>query len=154
MHERGRAPIRICHRSDVSCYECQHDAVSRTSPRLEQGSHRWPERARTSSRLIQCWPNFADQYFDWLSDHSVAGEALDPARSWRQRSRKNRCLKSMPQIVFAYEQGWFSSLKGLIVSPVSPFSFLSFFHRGPLCPSSYKMGHQSGLSIGGSGSFV
>jgi ribulose-5-phosphate 4-epimerase/fuculose-1-phosphate aldolase len=25
---------------------------------------------------------------------------------------------------------------------------------GPWCPSSYKMGHQSGLSFGGSGSFV
>jgi hypothetical protein len=29
-----------------------------------------------------------------------------------------------------------------------------YFKTSPECPSSYKMGHQSGLSSGGSGSFV
>ena len=62
-------------------------------------------------------------------------------------------------MVIALEMGLISPPVGLnvfVVKGIAGDIPLSTIFRGiwPFCPSPYKMGHQSGLSIGGSGSSV
>ncbi|WP_336885923.1 hypothetical protein [Sulfitobacter sp. M220] len=71
-----------------------------------------------------------------------ATPALLPPTVWQRLKKRKLALFGMALIALTI----FGALFAPYLTPYEP--------NDQMCPSSYKMGHQSGLSIGGSGSFV
>ncbi len=67
-------------------------------------------------------------------------------------------LACSPNLTFSVKERWSKSIRNFALQPVYPMREDVFVGTLRLvvdeCPSSYKMGHQSGLSIGGSGSLL